>query len=84
MEMFVSAITCHSCGRRGSLTWDSEIRPSRTPIMANLNALSGDFHLVMPRTYRGDLEVVCSHCDQVQFGIADRIPPQIPPPRAAG
>ena len=77
--MFAQAITCHGCGRTGSLIWDANSRPSRTPIMANLASLSEDFYLLMPRSYRGDLEVVCRHCGEVQFGITDR-PPDTPGP----
>ncbi len=73
-RLLAMAITCRNCGRRGSLVWESELRPSRTPVMANLAALSGDFHLAMPRSYRGDLEIVCSHCGAVQLGVAERVP----------
>ena len=72
--MFAVAITCHGCGRHGSLIWETQMRPSRTPIMANLASLSGDFHLLMPRSYRGDLEIACRHCGEIQYGIADRMP----------
>jgi hypothetical protein len=85
--MFAVAITCKNCGRRGSLLWESELRPSRTPIMANLASLSEDFYLLMPRSYRGDLEIVCRHCGEVVEGIADRIPTAVTPqkgPRIAG
>jgi len=87
-SMFAVAITCQGCGRRGSLIWESELRPSRTPIFANLASLSEDFYLLMPRSYRGDLEIVCRHCGEVQCGVADRMPPAPPlsmrRPRAAG
>jgi len=66
VRMFAVAITCHGCGRKGSLIWESEMRPSRTPIMANLASLSEDFYLMMPTSYRGDVEVVCNHCGAVQ------------------
>ena len=72
--MFAQAITCHGCGRKGSLIWESEMRPSRTPIMANLASLSEDFYLLMPSSYRGDLEIVCGHCGAVQIGVPDRMP----------
>jgi hypothetical protein len=73
-RMLAVAIRCHGCGRTGSLIWESEMRPSRTPIMANLVSLSEDFYLVVPKSYRGDLEVVCAHCGAVQIGITDRNP----------
>ena len=72
--MFAQAITCRNCGRTGSLIWESELRPSLTPIMANLASLSEDFYLLMPRTLRGDLEIVCAHCGAVQYGIPDGMP----------
>ena len=72
--MSAVAITCHGCGRKGSVTWDANPRPSRTPIMANLVSLSDDFHLFVPRSYRGDLEIVCRHCGESQSGITDRMP----------
>jgi hypothetical protein len=50
------------------------MRPSRTPIMANLASLSEDFHLLMPRSYRGDLEIACRHCGEIQSGVAARMP----------
>ena len=72
--MFAVVITCHNCGRRGSLIWESNQRPTRTPIMVNLASVSEDFYLLMPRSYRGDLEIVCSHCGAVQFGAPNRVP----------
>ena len=82
--MFAVALKCPGCGRQGSLVWENEFRASRTPIMANLASLSDDFYLLVPRSYRGDLEIVCSHCGEVQSGIADRMPEPPPPPiRAA-
>ena len=72
--MFVQAITCHGCGRKGSLIWDANPRSSRTPIMANLASLSEDFYLFMPHSYRGDLQIVCHQCGAVQFGITGRLP----------
>ena len=72
--MFAQAITCRGCGRKGSVIWDANPRPSRTPIMANLASLSEDFHLSVPLSYRGDFEVVCRHCGEVQSGLADRLP----------
>ena len=77
IQMFAQAITCHGCGRTGSLIWDANFRPSRTPIMANLASLSDDFYLFVSRSYRGDVEIVCGHCGEVQFGVADRIPTQL-------
>lgn len=72
--MLAIAIICAGCGRHGSLIWESRLRPSRTPIMANLASLSDNFYLGMPRTYRGDLEITCRHCGTVQYGISGCMP----------
>ena len=71
--MFAQAITCPGCGRKGSLIWETEMRPSPTPVMTNLASVSEDFYLMVPKSYRGDLEIVCRHCGEVQFGIMDRM-----------
>lgn len=72
--MFAVAIACHNCGHRGSLIWENDRRPTRTPIMVNLASVSDDFYLLMPSSYRGDLQIVCNNCGAVQFGIADSMP----------